>query len=356
MPLTNSECVALMELIEAMSPDQFSNILFKATHVKLTKFVGANANIGTISLECVGWLEANIHHAPALLKRLITAYPEHESAGALRAAANRLSKSRKVEQAQGPPNGRVLAGGVPVVNRGVLRAYLGELMSGNDLSVILVEGESGLGRSHSWNLIRCVGNSLRSVRPIEVDLVGPIISQQNLPKLFDYLVRVLRLPPGQTPTTEGIPCITQSERFLGEFVTRIQSMPSTWAKTPWLVFDHLDRNIAPEIKFFVMGLASLRLQGVFEGCVIFLLGPDPTVVLQDPAALARREPLSAFLDDEIIDAAARLNSVGKAQLNEAELRAKQGALMALRNGRSTREFITLVYNELVAMRQKVGAG
>lgn len=356
MPLTTNEELALMDLIEGMGPDRFSNLLFRATGVKSTVFVGAGANILTISVECVGWLRTNIHHAPSLLLEAARAYPAHPSSAVLSQVGARLITLQSAQKALGPPCEAVLAGGMPVVDRSLLRSYLAALIQGQNQPVIVVEGDSGLGRSHSWNLIRHVAANLPNVKPLWIDMVSPVLSQQTLPKLFDYLVRVLGLPPGESPTTAGVTGITLSERFLGEFVTRLQSMNTPWPQTPWLVFDHLDRNIAPEIKLFVMGLASLRLQSVFVGCVIFLLGPDPAMPLTDPAALAAREPLTAFLDHEIAEAAKRLNEVGRTPLSEDQLKAKLESLTGLRDGRSGRELAAAVCSELVALRQKVGAG
>ncbi|MCW2286860.1 hypothetical protein M2323_004679, partial [Rhodoblastus acidophilus] len=311
---------------------------------------------GTSSVECVGWIERNIQYAPKLLKKLAEEFPAHPSTGVLDAAAHRLGEAQCMEASQGAPNERVLACGMPVVNRNVLRAYLGEIMSGQDVPVIVVEGARGLGRSHSWNLIRYVANALPGTKPVLIDLIGPITSGQNLLQLFKYLVSLLALPPGDTPTLLATSSITQSERCLGELAGRIQTASASWPKKPWLVFDHLDRDIvAPEVKYFVMGLAALRLQGVIDGFVIFLLGPDPTAQLNDPAALARREPLTDLLDPEIFETMKRLNALGKTKLTDAELAQTQHSLSTMRAGRPAREFLSCVCSELVAMRQRVGA-
>jgi hypothetical protein len=356
MQLTDAEAEALMELISDMGPDRFDHLLFLSTGVRYTEFASIRDNILTISLECLSWLRANSHHAPKLLERAVEKYPAHPSVPVLRQAEDRLRTIRARQDRQGPVNRQVLAGGVPVVNRDHLRGYLAMLIAGQDPLVVVVEGESGLGRSHSWNLIQHVAVSLPRVKPISIDLIGPILSQQSLPRLFDHLARVLGLPPGEMPTHDGVTSTTLSERFLGEFVTRLQSMPMPWHTTPWIVFDHLDRNIAVEIKLFVMGLASLRLQRVFGNCVIFLLGPDPTVPLTDPAALAHREPLSAFLDYEITKAVTSLNDIGQNRLDDVQLETRLNALRVSCGGLSGRERAAAVCSELVALRQLVGAG
>lgn len=355
MPLTRDEEMALLDLVEDMTPGQFDHLVFRASGVRTTDFVRNGSTLLEASVDFVGWLRTNLHYAPDILALAVKRFPAHASTPSLSAAEARLRAIQTVQAAMGPPEAAVLAAGMPIVDRVLLRSYLAALIRNEDQPVIVVEGDSGLGRSHSWNLIRHVANALPQVKAYWIDLVGPVMSQQSLPSLFDYLVRVLGLPAGPTPTSAGVTGVTLSERFISEFVIRVQSMPAPWATTPWLVFDHLDRNIAPEIKLFVMGLASLRLQGAFGGCVIFLLGPDPSVPLADPGYVAVREALSGFLDQEIEDAATRLNAVGRTPLSPADLTAKIGTLKALRVQHSGRELAVAVCAELVDMRRKVGA-
>jgi hypothetical protein len=357
MRLTRDEEEALLDLVEAMNPDQFKNLVFRATGVRTTDFVSAGATMQGASIDFIGWLQTNVHHAPAIVQEAIKRFPYHESTLSLRQAEARLSSLQAAQSALGRPDEAVLAAGVPVVDRLILRRYLAALRNGEDLPVVIVEGDRGLGRSHSWHLIRHVANALPNVVPLRIDLVGPAISEQTLPWVFNYLVRLLNLSAGEKPTTHGVTGGTLSARFISEFLTRVQSMRKPWRPTPWLVFDHLDRDIiVPEIKLFVMEIASQRLQGIFRGCVIFLLGPDPKFPLEDPAALARREPVLEFLDHEIVAAAERLNTVGHTPLADVELKLKLAALKALSNGRSGSELAGAVGHELVMLRQMVGAG
>lgn len=355
MRLTREEEDALMQLIERMTIDQFDSHLFRACRIRTDELVGAGANIITISMQCVTWLQTSVHHAPALLNRLVEKYPGAPECAALRVAAERLTAIKTRQDSLGPVDQQILAGGVPVVNRAILRKHLAGLRNGTNLPVIVVGGASGLGRSHSWSLIQHVAAAMPDVKAHWIDLVGPVLSQQSLPHLFAYLVRILGLPAGDPVTVEGVTGVTLSDRFVGEFVARVQSMQQPWAQTQWLVFDHLDRNIAPEIKMFVMGLASLRLRTVFGGCVFFLLGPDPTVKLDDPAGLAPEETLVDFLDDEIEAAVRQLNGIGQAPLDAEALKTQLEALKALRSDHHGRGLAAAVFGQLVAMRQKVSA-
>jgi len=352
MWLHSDEKLALMTLIEKMRPDQFRHLVYRATFVSVTEFMKSEFSMMDAAVELMGWLNTNVHHAPAILKLAVESFPDHESTPSLRLAEARLRSLQAKQDALGPAHKAVLAAGFPVVNREFLRTCLA---APEELAVVMVEGDSGLGRSHSWHLIRHIASALPKVKPILIDLVGPLISQRTLPWIFNYLVRVLPLPAGETPTTEGITGETLSDRFMSEFMIRLQSMDTPWPKMPWLVFDHLDRNIAPEIKRFVMGITSQRLAGIFDGFVIFLLGPDPAVPLVDRAALARRESLTDLLDNEIVAAAERLNKIGHTPLAGVELERKLEALKDLRNGRTGRELANAVFAEMVTLRQIVGA-
>lgn len=353
MRLTIEEEDALMQLIERMTREQFESHLFRACRVRADAFVGPNANIIAVSLECVAWLQTSVHQAPPLLSRLVEKYPDAPECAVLRTAAERLTRIKQQQDNLGPVDQQILAGGVPVVNRAVLRSHLAALRDGRNRSVVVVRGASGLGRTHSWNLIQHVAATMPKVKAHWIDLVGHVLSQQSLPHLFNYLVRILNLPDGDTVTTEGVTGATLSDRFIGEFLVRVQAK-GPWAETQWLVFDHLDRNIAPEIKMFVMGLASLRLKSVFGGCVFFLLGPDATSKLDDPASLAPEETLVDFLDDEIEAAVRQLNSIGQTPLDGPALEAQITALKALRHDHHGRELASAVFGRLVSMRQMVG--
>jgi hypothetical protein len=147
--------------------------------------------------------------------------------------------------------------------------------------------------------------------------------------LFDTLVRNLGITDGRAPTSDGVTADTLAARYAEEFAGCLNRASGNWPKPLWLVFDSLDRELRPEVKRFVSLLATMRFEGGFDRCVIFLLGPDAITEPADPGRLVRNEPLVAFTPAEISDAATGLNMLGTAPLAETELNNRIAAIHAL---------------------------
>src|SRR3984893_6397608 len=145
MRLTPDEELALSLLVEKMRPDQFKHLVYRATHVSVTEFMKNDFSMLEASVEFIGWLNTNVHYAPDILKRAVDSFPDHESTPRLRLAEARLRSLQAKQAALGPHDQAVLAAGVPVVNREFLRRYLAALRDGENLAVVMVEGDSGLG-------------------------------------------------------------------------------------------------------------------------------------------------------------------------------------------------------------------
>jgi hypothetical protein len=355
MQLTREEVRALLTWTKNFqTPDDFGVFLMDAIVVDYRQFARPQVTVAVVAVDFVGWLQLNMHYAVELYGAAIVHWPAHPAIADLQATLERLRAGEARAAAAGPSYEHCLPGGVPVVNRLPLRGLLKGLCQGIDYPVILVEGDRGLGRSHSWHLIQHVAMG-QGARPLRVDLLGPTLRSQSVEALFDYLTRVLGLQDGVTPTSEGVTGVTLAQRFSGEFVARVQSRPSPWGNGIWLVFDNLDRDVPPETKLFIMQLAQMRLNKDFTGATLFLLGPDPTAGMDDPYLLVRRERLTSFQADELRSAVTAVNAVGQAQLNTAELEAEAQAVLDLAGAQQGRELGEAVMARLARLRDRVQA-
>lgn len=355
MQLTREDVRALLKWTNSfLSPDDFGVFLMDAIVVDYRQFARPQVTVAVVAMDFVGWLQRNMHYAVELYEAAAALWPAHPEVPTLQATLTRLRSGEARAAAAGPAYAHCLPGGVPVVNRSPLRALLKGLCEGVDYPVILVEGDRGLGRSHSWHLIQHVA-AAEEARPLRVDLLGPTLRSQQVEALFDYLTRVLGLEDGVAPTTEGITGVTLAQRFSGEFVARIQSLPSAWEKPVWLVFDNLDRDAPPETKLFIMQLAQMRLNREFTGVTLFLLGPDATAGMDDPHLLARRERLTSFQADELRSAVEAVNAVGQSQLPPEDLEAEAQAVLALAHAQQGRQLGESVMARLAQLRDRVQA-
>lgn len=355
MQLTRPELRTLLTWTkDFLSPDDFNGFLMAAIVVDYRQFARAQVTMGAVAVDFVGWLQLNMHYAVELYEAAVVHRPADPAVADLKTTLERLRAGEARAAAAGPPYEHCLPGGVPVVNRSPLRALLKGLTQGRDYPVIMVEGDRGLGRSHSWHLIQHVAVG-QEVRPLRVDLLGPTLRSQSVEALFEHLTRVLGLRDGVAPTSEGVTGVTLAQRFSGEFVARIQSLPSPWEKDTWLVFDNLDRDVPPETKLFVMQLAQMRLNRDFVGVTLFLLGPDPTSGVEDPFQLTRRERLTGFQADELRSAVNAVNAVGEVQLDAADLEAEAMAVLDLAQAQQGRELGAAVMARLAQLRDRVQA-
>ncbi len=345
-----------MRLADDLTQAELDHVLFRAVQARTDRFIGANSAAPAVSVAFVAWLRSREHLAPDILAGLLVDYPRHPSSVPLAAAEQRL-RARLARMPRCAPHEAVLVGGMPIVNRVELRSHLADLVSGYACPVVVVEGERGFGRSHSWKLIRHVAEQLgpTRIKPIGLDLVGPVLANQTLPNLFAHLTRVLGIAVGPQPICDGVTDGALSALFVAEFLARVEAMPTPWPATPWIVFDHLDRHLAPEVKLFVAGLVDARLNGALHDCVIFLLGPDLKLPIKDPGRLARRERLTSFLDAEIDAAVRALNLLGANPLDGADLQGEVDALRGLCLRHAGADLASAVFEGLVDLRERVRA-
>lgn len=357
--LDDAEIEALLEWLGALKFSDLDYLLFKHLKTKREDFTGAGSTIHEAAMDLVGWLEHEKHRVPALYVAIVQMTPSHARIAEFTVTRDRLVEAEARAAALGPRHAACCPGGVPVINRSPLRNCL-QRLSGNLLAhdVVVVEGQSGLGRSHSWFLIQYVGSGRSDVKVVKVDLAGFGLKKQPLPDLFRYLTRVLNVQAGDDPTTDGVTGGTLAERYIEELCTRIQALPNTthrpWQQHLWLVFDSIDGDRTPlEIKHFVMQLARERLNRTFEGCTIFLLGPDPVVALDDRAGQAVREVVTPFLEYEVETTASAINGLGAAPLNAPQLKIEIDRMKNV--PQQGREGVLAVFELMILLRKKVRA-
>lgn len=355
MRLTETEKLALMDWVEEQTHASFDHFLFRTVGVRTDVFAGPHSNILTVAVEFIGWLNRNGEAAPKVFAALVRTFPEHALIGVFRDASARMAASAAREAAAGERYEACLAGRVPVIDRAPLRQRLRALADGQSPPVVVVEGEAGMGRSHSWFLIQHVAAGLPDVRALNVDLMGPVLPNRDVATLFNHLVRLLNLPDGAAPAVVGVSGVTLAARFAGELVTRIQAMQQPWPRTVWLVFDNLDRPVPPEVKLFVSELAQARMQDLFTGCTLILLAPDPLFGVPDPGRVALREQLTTFLSEDIATAARSLNALGASPLPADELDTTIAGIVGDATARQGRDHCQAVAEAFRGLRDRVQA-
>jgi hypothetical protein len=358
MMLTSADEVAILEWISLLDQAAFGVILHRATGDRIALFSSDQKSVVAIGVDFVGWLKRTPAKILPVLDQIVADYPATPEATVLAATAIRLRAVQAQLAAAGPPEDTRLAGGVPIVNRARLRQLLRTAINhtghGEQVRVIKVRGESGLGRSHSWHLIRHVGAEGHA-KAFKVDLISPTLAQQNVPFLFDHLVRHLKLSDVRIPTTDGITADTMAARFADELAGCLARAAEAWPRPLWLVFDNLDRDLAPDVKRFVALLTQACIDAHFDNCVIFLLGPDDATEPDDQYRVALTETVVGFRDTEIQDAAAYLNRLGTNRLCDQTLAARVADMTNLLATLRGRELLSQVSRKLVDLRLEVGA-
>lgn len=358
MMLTSADEAAILEWILRLDQAAFGVTLHRATGDRIALFSSEHKSIAAIGVDFVGWLKRTPTKILPVLDQIVAEYAGTPEAIALAATATRLRALEERVKAAGPPEETRLASGVPVVNRARLRELLRTAIdragSADQVRVIKIRGEGGLGRSHSWHLIRHVGFA-GYAKAFKVDLTSPALAQQNVPFLFDHLVRHLKLSDARIPTTDGITANTLAARFADELAGCLARAAEAWSRPLWLVFDNLDRDLAPDVKRFVALLTQACIDAHFDNCVIFLLGPDDATEPDDQYRVALTETVAGFLDTEIQDAAECLNRLGANQLCGQTLAARVADMTDLLAAFRGRELLSQVSRKLVDLRLEVGA-
>jgi hypothetical protein len=359
MLLLDEEQEAFSEVLFRFTQGDFSAFLLRINGPRLKDFSAAGLPMPVIAVNFAEWLDVHPDKMPRVLKGLAEEIEQSPEAPILKAAAARLEAIGAKARAAGPATQAPLAAGVPIVDRAVLRVFLEDAIAsaGNPMAavkLVKVQGERGLGRSHSWHLIKYVADC-GAARAIKIDLISATLKDQTLDVLFGQLTRLLNLNGAVKPSSDGATADTLAARYAEEIAGCLSTVAPQWPKPLWLAFDNLDRDIRPEIKRFVSLLASARLDGTFDKCVIFLLGPDALTEPDDPSRLARNEPLVTFNDSDVSEAAEKMNALGARALSITDLKARVDSMLALRSGLSSGEFCKQVATRLVDLRIEVGA-
>ncbi|NML05116.1 hypothetical protein [Sphingomonas sp. G-3-2-10] len=325
----------------------------------LSSFSSPLKSMMVIAIDFNGWVQRDGKDLPKLLDALATSAGSSVEVPMLVAAALRLRTVEARTRALGRPTDVRLAGGMPIINRMTLRQHLQDAIDGandpgRDVKVVKVVGDRGLGRTYSWYLIKHVADS-GVAKAIKVDLISATLQDQTLEVLFNTLVRNLGITDGRAPTSDGVTADTLAARYAEEFAGCLNRASGGWPKPLWLVFDSLDRELRPEVKRFVSLLATMRFEGGFDRCVIFLLGPDAITEPADPGRLVRNEPLVAFTPAEITEAATGLNGQGTTPLSEADLNDRIAVMHGLAGQHAGSALCREVCVKLIDLRVEVRA-
>ena len=357
MAIIDQERDALLSLLVEFDHDDLATFLGANGLPQISVFSSPAKRMPVIALDFLTWLNLHPDNLQRVFTALSTEFAATDEAPVLAAAAARIAAIPP--RPAGPPQDVRLAGGVPIVNRSVLREYLRLATNGagnawSDIKVVSIVGERGLGRTHSWHLIKFVADS-GVAKAIKIDLVSATLENQTLEVLFKQLVRTLKITDAEKPTSDGVTSDTLAARYAEELAGCLGRVTDTWPKPVWLVFDSLDRDVRPEIKRFISLLSRARLDGMFGQCVLFLLGPDATSQPDDPARVVLTEPLVMFNDSEIRDAATCVNNLGAAQLAMPDLEDRISQMIGPRSSIGDGEFCQHVATRLVDLRIEVRA-
>jgi hypothetical protein len=313
MPLLQPEEIAVTDWVIGFGDQfEFDAFLQRNGGHRLSSFSAAVLPLPVISVHFVLWLNQHPEHLTAVLTAVVTEYPAHPSTPRLTEALQRLAHA--AARAAAPAWMNPLPGNIPMANRAPLRSVLQDLLRCDRPVAVMVDGPKGTGRSHSWHLINHVGRSAR-IAPIKIDLLSPVLEQRTIETVFDLLVRKLGIPVVR-PSTIGATPETVAARYADDIATALNLANQG---RNWIVFDSLDRPVAPEIKKFICELTQLRLAGEFQNCNFFLLGANRDFGVSDPHFLAELEHLSRLTDREIEDAATAINGLGRTPKSGADL-------------------------------------
>ncbi|QRK81901.1 hypothetical protein JN757_15085 [Pseudomonas granadensis] len=360
MDLLPDERAALVAVLLRFDQTRFDAFLVLNGGPRIADFCAITLPIESVVAEFIGWIKRDGRGLLGLLKALIVQAGQSSEVVVLKEATARIAAAQVAIERLGCPSDARLVEGLPIVNRSVLRRYLKDAMNHANLAwtsvrIIKVAGGRGSGRSHSWYLIKHVAKNTGGAEALKFDLVSATLANQTLDVLFNTLVRNLKITDAMKPTTDGVTSETLAARFAEELAGCLARAAHSWSKPYWLVFDSLDRDLRPEVKRFVSLLCRERLDGTFDNCVIFLLGPDGITEPEDPGRRTQEELLTPFSDSEIRDAAIELNKLGRRTLQQVVLDQRIGAAQALAHQFSGPDLCREVFAKLVDLRIEVGA-
>jgi hypothetical protein len=349
--LTNDEKAAITTWVTDF-PDQLSFEVFVGrTGDRLASFSSRERALPHIAYEFIIWLDRNPEKIGRVLQFAKEETPYHASMHALAQARVRIDSILQRRMVIGNAWDAPHVDGIPVINRGRLRSALSALTTCSRPPVIMVNGDAGTGRSHSFHLIAHVARAI-GVRVLRIKMEWFATEEQTIQSVFDALVYRLQFANVRSPTTVGATPETIAARFARAFQEAAEAQP---VLTPtWLVFDSIDRPLPPELKRFFCELAHLRLDGDLRQFIMFLLGAGPDYGIDDAHLQAHFEPLTMFLPSEIEETARALNSVGTRPLEEPVLQQRIHEITALLHHGPPENF-RLVARRMSELREEVAA-
>jgi hypothetical protein len=312
MRLLPDEQNALNDWILGLDQIQFATFL-QQNGLLLPHITSPLFSMPIISGHFLLWLTQHSESVTVILTAVEKEYPAHPSTPRLREALLRLALA--AQRVGGDAWTAYLPGDIPVANRAPLRDVLKRLVRSNSPAVVMIDGPTGTGRSHSWVLISHVARSA-GIIPIRIDLLSRVIDQRTIESVFDHLAKKLEIAVKRSSTIGATP-ETVAARYADDIATALDRLAD--GKRRWIVFDSLDRPYLPEIKLFICELVQLRLADEFRNCHFFLLGANRDYGVKDPNLLADLERLSPFISKEITDAAEAINALGSHPKTAAQL-------------------------------------
>jgi hypothetical protein len=326
MTLDMAEKLALSRLISGFDQAGFE-LFLNASNLVALSHISANVNrMPEVIFAFINWLETNPQYLIKTLDAFIAQFPAAPDSGQLINTRTRClyQVARCMPHT---PWDAALVERVPVINRTHLRGLLQNISNANGPSVVVIDGPTGTGKTHSFFLIKHVA-VYRNCVLVRINLAWLAADQRNLATIVPMLARELNLATHFSPPHElGVTAETRGVRYAENFAVALRQAPG--GRQKWLVFDSLELHKIPEIHAFVATLITLRLRQDIGDCTFFLLDAGPSFAFEDPCQLIANERLGKFSRGEIDTFVQTLNSLGTTPLAKPDLDARSSAIQAL---------------------------
>ncbi|WP_428156262.1 AAA family ATPase [Brevundimonas sp.] len=317
--------------------------------VRLPYFSSVMETLPVIALRLVSWLDENPSELVRVARHAAQARPAAPIALRLSTLADRIDRIIVQRQISVPPWAVVHVDGVPIVNRQQLRATLEGQIARDRPKVVLVDGPSGAGRTHSVHLIRHVAERHRR-QFVHINLTDMTAEELTIEGLFVRIVEDCSLTC-PAPTSVGVP----SQSLARRFADRLRKVIHERGTCLWLTLDGLDNDPPPPVVELVAALASLALSGMCSPLKLFLLGAGDELNLQDDYLMSDRERLSPFAHGDIAQCAHGLNMLGASPLLPDALQDRIDNLIAINADPDIRIACRGVSSGLSRLRREIEA-
>ncbi len=318
MPLNRDEKKAINELVSSFDQAGFEVFLVMASLAPLSEFSAASNKMPKIVIDFIQWMEAKPIAIIPALEALAQEFPVHPAAAILLLGVDRFKREAALMMPASPWE-VALVDGIPVVNRVQLRGLLQSIVNQAGPKVVMVNGPTGTGRSHSFYLINHVA-ACSAIKLVLVDLNYLPAERRNIRDIVNQLITDLGLAGFQQPDTHGATAATIGGRYAENFAAALKLAAPV--HPTWFVFDHLERHQLAEVRAFVAALVDMRLRQLLGSCIFFLLGAGSEYVFNDQFRRIETEQLGIFSDTEIEAYVHTLNGLGRSPLAPAMLAAR----------------------------------